>query len=73
MWRALAIVAAVVLSGCGLPKPVPDGAPQAPVKSYVLWTVTHDDHWFVLHNGHGYFAHHPDCPCMKRRRLVGEQ
>lgn len=35
---------------------------QEPPSTIHLWTVKHDDHWWIKSTQH--FAHHPDCPCQ---------
>jgi len=65
MRLALAIVAAVVLSGCEPPKPQPDGMP--PQSFNRLRTESHGGHEYVIERFDGYFMHSPACPCQRRR------
>lgn len=73
--RALALILAVVLSGCEPARPQPDGAPR---ETKLLETVSHGGHTWVISwtsiNGPRVtaLAHHPDCECQKRRRLAEE-
>jgi len=75
MRLALAIIAAVLLSGCEPPKPQPDGSLK-PMKTAVLSTVEHEGHWYVMRGvgiNEGHFLHSPACPCQRRRLAEDQQ
>ena len=33
-------------------------------ETYYLSTIVHDEHLFIISKRHGYFIHHPNCPCL---------
>ena len=67
MIRVAFIFAAVVLSGCGAPKPHPDGTLP---ESVWLFTETHRGHDYVVNMATGQFIHSPACHCGRRWREV---
>jgi hypothetical protein len=47
------------------------GGPVEPPKTWLLQTVKHDDHLWVISAAAASvpvtFCHHPDCPCLTRK------
>jgi len=45
--------------------------PSQPPGTWLLTTVKHDDHWWVMAAASATvpaaFCHHPDCPCQHRK------
>jgi hypothetical protein len=46
-----------------------DGGPPA---TSCMVTRVYDGHWWVISTSSRAFAHHPDCPQCKRRRILEE-
>lgn len=63
---AVAIIATLVglLLPAVLPHSPSNPKDEPPPATIHLWTVQHDGHWWIKSVEH--FAHHPDCPCIKR-------
>lgn len=41
-----------------------DRQPEPPPATWLLRSVTHDEHtWVITTTNHPTFVHHPDCPC----------
>ncbi len=60
------VIGAIIGTLIGLfTRPAWNMAGNEPMRSWTLYTVQHDGHWWVLGTTGNGCIHHPDCPCRK--------